>query len=321
MGAGDQAQSNPALAADADRGTLMEKLLAQLENIRVWEHGGARAPHKPLLLLMALAAVQRGEPRLMPFALVEEDLTRLLADFGPPRRSHHPEYPFWRLQNDGDFWEIPERAALEQRLPGRKRQGDLPPSILHEVGAHGGFSTSAHELLSSHPEHVNQLTARLLHAHFPPSMHEDILDAVQMPWVTVARARSRQPGFRDAILRIYEHRCAVCGFDGRLGSSDLGIEAAHVRWHSKGGPDREDNGLALCVFHHKMLDRGALGLDDERRITVSQHVHGGPEVHLLLIRFAGQPLRGPQRGAPPVAQPYIDWHAREVFRGPARESA
>ena len=66
--------------------------------------------------LLALAAVQRGQDRFLRFAEIEERLKKLLIDFGPPRKSYHPEYPFWRLQNDGDFWEIPERGhAIELR--------------------------------------------------------------------------------------------------------------------------------------------------------------------------------------------------------------
>jgi len=36
---------------------------------------------------------------------LEPDLERLLFEFGPPRKAYHPEYPFWRLQNDG-VWEV-----------------------------------------------------------------------------------------------------------------------------------------------------------------------------------------------------------------------
>ena len=42
-----------------------------------------------------------------------------------------------------------------------------------------------------------------------------------------------------------------------LDQETLGIEAAHIKWHQAGGPDTEDNGLALCTLHHKRFDRGA----------------------------------------------------------------
>jgi HNH endonuclease len=58
------------------------------------------------------------------------------------------------------------------------------------------------------------------------------------------------------VLTAYEYRCAVCGFDVRLGSVSIALDAAHIRWHQAGGADLEKNGLALCVLHHKTFDLG-----------------------------------------------------------------
>jgi putative restriction endonuclease len=85
-----------------------DDILELLGGINIWKKGGQRAPHKPLLLLMTLARVQRGESRLATFEVIEPALKRLLQDFGPQRKSFHPEFPFWRLQNDGDFWVVPQ---------------------------------------------------------------------------------------------------------------------------------------------------------------------------------------------------------------------
>ncbi len=71
------------------------QLVQDLTNVTVWKRGSQRAPHKPLLLHLALARVQRGEERLASFEEeIEPRLERLLREFGPPRQSFHPEYPF-----------------------------------------------------------------------------------------------------------------------------------------------------------------------------------------------------------------------------------
>jgi len=49
-----------------------EILLDRFATINIWRRGEERAPHKPMLLLYALAALQRGEDRLIPFAAIEE---------------------------------------------------------------------------------------------------------------------------------------------------------------------------------------------------------------------------------------------------------
>jgi hypothetical protein len=38
------------------------ELIEKIKNIRTWQKGGIRAPHKPLLLLYALGRASRGEP-------------------------------------------------------------------------------------------------------------------------------------------------------------------------------------------------------------------------------------------------------------------
>ena len=185
---------------------------------------------------------------------------RSLREFGPQRQSYHPEFPFWRLQNDGDFWDVPERDTVHRAL-GDRQGGDVPKSILRDHGVSGGFSTDVDAYLRQHPELVNQLAARLLEEHFPGTYTDDLLNAVGMPFVVEPRAgrRPRDPGFRDHILRIYSYRCAVCGYDGRLGHAVLGVEAADngvtlrhawtLHWDSPMDRSRKrsDNGIASTI--------------------------------------------------------------------------
>ena len=289
-----------------------------ISGINVWKQGGQRAPHKPFLLLMTLARVQRRESRLATYESIEPALKILLRDFGPPRKSFHPEFPFWRLQNDGDFWVVPQRDTLIDALADRKVSGDVPSSVLKEHGAEGGFSEEVDAYLRDRPALVNKLTQEILEAHFTESYFQELLDAVGMQWVPVRNKPKRDPAFRTIILRIYSYRCAVCGYDGMLGDSALGIEAAHLKWHMAGGPDTSDNGIALCSFHHKVLDRGAMGLTNELTIDVSQDVHGGRQVDDLLLQYVGKELAPPQSGQEKPLLDYVKWHRAEVFKGPAR---
>jgi putative restriction endonuclease len=75
-------------------------LLERFEQLNVWTRGSERAPHKPLLVLHALARLSHGQESV-PFTPVDEVVGALLREFGPPRKSYHPEYPFWRLRSDG----------------------------------------------------------------------------------------------------------------------------------------------------------------------------------------------------------------------------
>ncbi len=288
-----------------------DKLLSRISGIRCWQRGEQRAPHKPLLLLLALARVQRGEPRTAPYLEFEKQLRGLLRDYGPPRRFVHPEHPLWRLANDG-LWEVANRASI-----GRTSSGDPRVSELRQANPLAGFPTEIQLFLEERPSVVNEIAATLLERNFPPSLHNDILDAVGFPWV-MERDRRRDPGFRERIIRIYENACAFCGYEGQLGRTNVGIEAAHVKWFAAGGPDIDQNGLALCALHHVLFDRGALGLDPERRILVSACYTGRELAQEAVLTLAGRSIRGPMLGEDGPGIEYMDWHRREVFHEPAR---
>ncbi len=308
------------------------EFLDKIENIKQWKKGEKRAPHKPLLLLLALGRVHEGGDRLIRFeGDIEVRLRALLDRFGAPRKTQKPEEPYKRLQNDG-LWEVPGYGKLRTRADDQPLIGELRKTS-------GGLPEALHGTLQDDPLLVVEAAQQILHAHFPRSLHDDILDAVGIPeYLLGTRRRSlrlvweRDRTFRSRVLAAYGHRCAVCGFDLRVDDRPLGLEAAHIRWHTCSGPDSVDNGLALCAFHHKALDLGALGLecvdqgaaggtgaarDPTRMIIVSSKLQGSDPGRRQLLDYAGRPLRPPEKDQDSPDCSFVEWHFAEVFRGPA----
>ena len=277
-----------------------------------------------MLLLYALARFAGGQ-RTMPFSEVEPALRDLLAAFGPPRASQHPEYPFWRLQADG-LWTLDRTDGLV------RRQSNSDPTLtsLRAVDPAGRLADGVAEALRRDPALVSEIAHVLLSAHFPPSLHDDILDAVGLdlePQVVGAGPlrsprRRRDPAFREAVLRAYGYRCAVCGFETHVGNVLVGVDAAHVMWHTAGGADAVENGLALCALHHWLLDRGAFTLaaggSASIVVEVSESSRGGEGFAKWLLAFHGRPVAAPVSVGHRVSEPSVLWHRREVFRGPGR---
>jgi putative restriction endonuclease len=289
-----------------------------LSKLNTWKHGDQRAVHKPLLTLMLIARAAADDNRYVRFADIMEELTRLLQEFGPHRTSYHPEFPFWHLQTDG-FWVVETKLGLSPKQRG------LSPSkrtlLQHDVV--GAVPPDLWEALRNSPALRNELAQQLLDAFWPSTLHDAIKQAIGLPYETgqtidAVRRGIRDPRFREEVLRAYERRCAICGYDGRLANLPLGIEAAHIKWHAWDGPDQVENGVALCAFHHVALDAGALGFNDDLRILVSCDVNGQTMVEELLYCFAGRRLQLPQSSFPPPARHYVTWHRKEVFRAPAR---
>jgi putative restriction endonuclease len=103
-------------AACSEEGRQVNPVLEKFDKLSVWSRGDQRAPHKPLLILYALGRWQAGLPDVT-FLQAEKDLTTLLREFGPPRRSDHPEQPYWRLQNDA-VWTVSTPADLPTKKRG-----------------------------------------------------------------------------------------------------------------------------------------------------------------------------------------------------------
>jgi putative restriction endonuclease len=286
--------------------------LRLFHDITVWSRGDQRAPNKPLLILYALGCWSHGIV-LLSYSDVHTDLSKLLNEFGPPRRTPHPEQPFWRLQNDG-VWVV---SGVSQPL-----NSDRFPHIadLQRQGVKGQFAPVLQELMRTDPSIVGDIARHLLASHFPESLHQEILSAVDLSIdddVGVAGGR-RDPGFRRQVLTAYEYQCAVCGFQLLLTGIPVALDAAHIKWHQASGPAVVQNGICLCVLHHKTFDLGVFTVGSDSVVTVSEEASGICGFQEAILSFHGKTLRSPiQQEARPAAE-FIDWHWREVFRGKPR---
>nr|WP_312854706.1 HNH endonuclease [Bacillus aquiflavi] len=283
-----------------------EKLLEHVKTLAVWKKNGVRAPHKPLLLLYAISQVKNNSQRLFIYSEIKEKLKELLIEFGPVRKSYHPEEPFVRLVHDG-LWEL-SNDQVNTKNPSNKK--------LIEENIAGGFTTDVYQLLKKDTSLAQEITEMILQLHFPETIHEDILAAIGLDFSTIKKKRDRD--FRDKVLKAYEYSCAVCGFRVHLGHHLVGIEAAHIKWHQAGGPDIEENGIALCSLHHKLFDRGVFTIDPSRKMIVSEYAHGNNGFEEWLMKYHGQTIKSPLQPTYNPNDLYLNWHVREVFKGPGR---
>ncbi len=301
------------------------EFLARLEKLRVDASGGQRKPHKPLLMLLALRRLcQDGDP-LVPFAEIEEQMQQLLLVYAPPAASPDARLPYWHLQSDG-LWEIQGAEALPRGRNGR-------PTLAALRGTAARIPAAYRDAVLASPTLGFACVTALLSAHFEPSLHADVLQACGFgsDWLAAPRTLAtgardgkrarRLTSFRDRVLAAYDHRCVVTGFQATFGGAFFGLEAAHVHWHSQGGPSTVENGIPLSPTMHKLFDFGAWSLSDDRRILVSQRFSGSDEALAMLRPLHGKPLRLPVQSEAALHVAHIRWHREPnlggVFRGPA----
>ena len=291
----------------------LEEWVERVSALKQYQHNGKRVPHKPLLVLMALGRLAETGSSELPWSEAEERLGDLIAEFGPATRTGRRQsaaYPFTRLRTDG-VWTLSRDVPMDNVGP------------LDTAPITGRLESSLEKALSR-PGQIEEAARLLVDAQFPRTVAPDVLIAVgldpdQVFAIGSALApddgkRRRSSSWPRAILEAWDRQCAFCGYDGQLGSSSVGLEAAHIRWFNLGGPDDLNNGIALCSLHHKLFDRGAIGLDDEYRILVSGVFSARTDAAKRIYDLNGRPLR-PRRGTALPAGAHVAWHGREVFRG------
>lgn len=212
-----------------------------------------------------------------------------------------------RTAEGDDIRAMPQRVRENAKYLREHATGRLAPRFAAALGD---------------PELRDRLVGELLRSEFPETLHEGILAEVGLAQHVRLASTPRDPKFQRVVPMAYEFRCSFCDFSALMLGEHVGLDAAHVRMHSKDGPSTVDNGILLCALHHRLFDKGALGLDENRRILVSQQLSVVDSVwDRSLLDLSGRSMRLPQRAYLPPALEHIEWHHENLFKKPARAPA
>lgn len=122
------------------------------------------------------------------------------------------------------------------------------------------------------------------------------------------RQRIGQDVFRDALMDLWQGRCAVTG----LALPPQLLRASHAKpWAKANRSERLDpfNGLLLSVHLDAMFDTGLIAFSDGGMLLCSRNLDGPVREHFL-ISDALQ-----LRTHSPGHVPYLAWHRENLFQG------
>jgi putative restriction endonuclease len=234
-----------------------------------------------------------------------------LIRFGLSTTSVSPQYPFWRLKNDG-------LAVVEPEGPYdlRKQSDDPTKSSLLKMGAEGGLTKDYFDLLEGNLNLQTLAVHRLLEGHFPRSIHDELIDFFGLR-MSGARENddNTESAFRAQVLSAYKNTCAVSGFSLSFRNAFPGLEAAHICWPQAGGNDDVSNGIAMTTLHRKLFHLGMFGIDDDFKIVASPHIRDLSAAPPGLFPIDGRPLNLPEEGQDRPDVETLRWHRKWVFRG------
>lgn len=265
-----------------------------------------RAPHKPFLLLSVIDLFAQGEIK-SNFIEPSYDLVSTFNGYWhavmPLGSTTSMAYPFPRLKKDG-FWKLIPNPGQESRI-----EMDFSSMVrLREVCAGAHLDDDLYELLCR-VDTRERLRAVLIETYFAPEirsvvaeqgtvnlaayeygqkMLHGVSEAVDWGDKTPPEkaGKVRDQGFRKAIVRLYEHRCALCGIRMITPEGHTIVEAAHIVPWSETRDDRPANGLCLCRLCHWSFDEGLMSVGNDYEVLVSRRVQSDHNMpgHVLTLR-------------------------------------
>ena len=316
--------------------------LHKLSHLRTDRTGGwtaatqGQAPHKPILLLSVLDLFAQGRVTANLIEITPE-LGELFAAYWsevmPPERRGNLALPFFHLRSGG-FWHLLPRPGQEAALQAVRQVDTL--SQLGKLTLGARLDDELFQLLQT-TESRNALRTTLIQTYFAPEYHSDLLalgeinlQAFIYSQHLIEQARQqvkeapgednayqpavRDQGFRKAVVRIYDHRCAFCGVRMLTSDGRTAVDAGHIIPWSISHNDDPHNGMAMCGLCHWTFDQGLLGVSARYLVLLSGELRITQNVPGHLLTLQGRPIIGPSEQALWPHVEALDWHHQNVFR-------
>lgn len=297
---------------------------------------GFRAPHKPFLLLAILDLFAQGTYKTNLIEVTPE-LGNLFARYWsilmPADRRGNLALPFFHLRSSG-FWHLIPQPGKEELLESTGQVDTL--NQLHQLALGARLDEDLFHLMQVETTR-NALRTSLIQTYFSAEYHTTLLyqgavntQAFQYSQALIEQAQKRvqelptadeqyQPavrdqGFRRAVVRVYDHRCAFCGVRMLTADGHSAVDAAHIIPWSVSHNDNPRNGMALCRLCHWTFDEGMLGVSPKYTVLLSLELRTTINVPGHLMTLEHRPILGPAEEAFWPDQDALTWHRHHIYR-------
>ncbi len=241
--------------------------------------------------------------------------------------------PFYHLETSG-FWHLvtsngtPHRRGrtissvkrLRELYYGAQLDEELFSLLLNENSRQKLQSCLIHTYFS--PENQNILAEMALVTCKAAEYSVLLLKAAEQAPVYVEGAgqdvkikkKIRDQGFRKTIVRLYEHRCALCGIRIKTPEGHTVVEAAHIVPWSRSQDDKPQNGMALCRLCHWSFDKGLMGVGKEYEVLISPVVRQEQNFPGHMETLSGRGIFKPEESIYWPDQNNLQNHRQDIFR-------
>jgi putative restriction endonuclease len=291
------------------------------------------SPYKPALILSILDLIETDNITENKIYLTKDLSECFLAYCNtilPLDKNKRIGLPFFHMQSDS-FWEIIYKKEY-------KSQGSLVK--LYESIDYGRFEDDVFMLISI-PDSRERLRSALINKFFIPEAgvllgkqslinrgsfaageyifkfsQSGVAEHEAVPYNTdpTIDKKIRDAGFRRAVLKSYDQKCAVCGIKIQTIDGHTVIEAAHIVPWSRTHDDRVQNGLSLCRLCHWNFDEGMMTVSKNYTIRLSKQLTGYNNIPAHLSTLESRSIFLPAENVMYPDEKSLKYHQKEIFR-------
>jgi putative restriction endonuclease len=287
--------------------------LNKFATLRIDRARGNPAPHKPLLLLVIMEMVEKGEITKREVTLSPDLAFRFSVYWSvvAKRRKQSPEVrlPFHHLGSSG-IWQ--PLTADGNPSPDKKLTTMIrfDPSFFDCLSDNKFRDRAQRILIETEPYFLLEERASLYSMlKIKPTVPE-IREYEELYRVSIQTGRDAR--FRiEVVVLAYKHTCALTGYRLTTLEMESIVDAAHIHAYSDSRSNDPRNGLALSKNAHWQFDRGLWSLNNDYRVLVNREKFiedGAPGQRLA--DFEGRRIFLPSDPKYWPEYTYLDWHRK-----------
>ncbi len=310
---------------------ILQKYIREFSSLRI-DRAHGNAPHQPVLLLSIIEQIEQGQienNEIPPSPHLVEVFLKYWNSI--TNRKPNIALPFFHLKSRS-FWHHHPNPDYEKALEVVTQIKTF--SQLRKIISHASLDEDLFALLNQ-PLEREILRKTLIDKYLPHRLNEiqriiseeqqisgfsqELLNYVQHEFSIEldepieSDKKIREPGFRRAIMRIYDYTCVVCKLQILTLNGESVTEAAHIIPFTNSNNDDVRNGISLCKLHHWAFDRFLFSVDESFYVTVSDLMTENGPAEWKLASLNGKEILLPEQQELYPAKEAFAWHREKML--------
>lgn len=317
----------------------LEQFLLKVQKLKI-DRAHGNAPHKPILLLSILQAIDSNLIQDNKIYITPELVSLFKSNWNALVITSHEcrfALPFYHLSGDG-FWNLHPKAGYDNILSLKSAMRNF--NQLNSAISYASFSDSLFEIFKEKGNY-DIIKEIILDTYFPKTKNnfssfenkyfrdlenklvnepaeEYVREVKNLKLILTQESYAeeiflRSGVFKREVPKIYNNTCCISGLriDAKINISM--IDACHIIPFSESYNDTITNGIALCPNLHRAFDRGLIAIDNNYKVMVSNFFKESTSNYSICM-FEGKQIILPQKQSNYPLMDNLEWHRINTFK-------